>query len=116
MPLLMGKQPIENIRQQALDILTRVGLRNRIDHKPSQLSGGERQRVAIARALVTKPKTVLMDEPTGNLDRHTAEEVQSLMMELNQTLNTAFVVVTHDHQLAGQMEQVLRLDDGRLTG
>ncbi len=114
MPLLMGNTPVDELLQRAQDMLIRVGLQSRLEHKPSQLSGGERQRVAIARALVTHPKTVLMDEPTGNLDRHTAEEIQQLMLELNQTLNTAFVVVTHDLELAEQMDQVLKIDDGLL--
>ena len=116
MPLLMGKMPMTEVQQRATDILIRVGLGKRLKHKPSQLSGGERQRVAIARSLVTEPQTVLMDEPTGNLDRGTAAEIQSLMRELNTNLNTAFVVVTHDLQLAEQMDQVLRIDDGLLVG
>ncbi len=114
MPLLMTGTAVAEVRERAREMLVRTGLEQRLEHKPSQLSGGERQRVAIARALVTRPRTVLMDEPTGNLDRHTAEDVQALMQELNQTLNTAFVVVTHDPLLAEQMDRVLRIEDGRL--
>lgn len=114
MPLLLAKTPLPEVEQRAREMLSRVGLAARLEHKPSQLSGGERQRVAIARALVSRPQTVLMDEPTGNLDRHTAEEIQALMLELNETLNTAFVVVTHDAQLASQMDRILRIDDGLL--
>jgi len=115
MPLLIGKQPVAIANQRALELLARVGLAKRVDHKPSELSGGERQRVAIARALVTNPACVLMDEPTGNLDSQAAEAIQALMLELNQSIGTSFVVVTHDQRLAARMDRTLTLVDGALV-
>jgi lipoprotein-releasing system ATP-binding protein len=114
MPLLIGRHSIAESKTRALELLTRVGLAKRINHKPSELSGGERQRVAIARALVTNPACVLMDEPTGNLDTHAAESIQSLMLELNNSIGTSFVVVTHDPRLAARMDRTLTLTEGEL--
>jgi len=114
MPLLIRRLRKDEAMQQAADLLSRVGLGERLDHKPGELSGGERQRAAVARALITRPKLVLADEPTGNLDAGNGQHVLQLMLELNQELNTSLVIVTHDHSIAGQMDRVLVLEDGRL--
>lgn len=115
MPLLISKTPIAEAQQRATELLKRVNLGHRLDHKPSELSGGERQRVAIARALVNRPKLVLLDEPTGNLDQHTAQTIQQLILELSTSLNTTFLIVTHSVDLAKQMDRVLRLTNGNLV-
>lgn len=116
MPLLIRGIDAREARKNAAEMLTQVGLEQRIRHKPSEMSGGERQRAAIARALVTRPKCLLADEPTGNLDRKTAEHVFDRMLELNRDAGTGIVIVTHDERIAEKMQRVYVLEDGVLKG
>lgn len=115
MPLLIRRGPNQPALDQARDLLDKVGLGARLEHKPTELSGGERQRAAVARALVTRPAAILADEPTGNLDHRTAASVFDLMLELNADLNTSLVLVTHDRQLARRMDDIWTLTDGVLA-
>jgi len=115
MPLLIGKRPKEQARERALLMLEKVGLKDRVQHRPGELSGGERQRAAIARALVTDPACLLADEPTGNLDRKNALNILDMMMELKQEFGTALVVVTHDDEMAARFDRVLNMTDGALS-
>ena len=114
MPLLLRKEvPVKEARQQSIDLLERVGLGHRLEHRPGELSGGERQRVAIARALVTKPSLVLADEPTGNLDYDNAQSIFGLLAELQDTMKTALLMVTHDRSLAAMADRQMLLKNGK---
>ncbi len=115
MPLLIRRMPREQALTQATEMLKKVGLSHRLEHMPGELSGGERQRAALARALVTRPQCILADEPTGNLDRVTANQVFDLLLEINREQNTSLVVVTHDLDLAAKMQRQYRLEDGKLS-
>ncbi len=114
MPLLIRREPPEVAMQQAADILERVGLGPRLNHKPAELSGGERQRAALARAMVGNPRCIMADEPTGNLDSRTAESIHELLVELNEASGTSLIVVTHDLKLADRMGRVVNIEDGRI--
>jgi len=115
MPLLIRGMAPRECAERAREMLDLVGLGHRLRHKPGELSGGERQRAAIARALVTSPRCVLADEPTGNLDRQTAERVFDLILTLNRDAQTSLIVATHDRELSARMDRTLRLVDGKLT-
>ena len=114
MPLLIARLPDGEAMDRAGEILHKVGLGSRIQHKPGELSGGERQRAAIARAMVTRPKCIMADEPTGNLDSRTAGSIHELMLELNQDVGTSLVVVTHNMELAGKIGTVMAIENGTL--
>lgn len=115
MPLLIGKKSVKEAEDKARAMLKKVGLEHRLSHRPAKLSGGERQRVAIARALVNEPALVLADEPTGNLDHKTGESIYQLITDLKQQIDTCFVIVTHDTELADRLDRVLLLVDGVMT-
>lgn len=113
MPALIGGKRKVEMKSLAGDLLARVGLSGREHHRPGELSGGEQQRVAVARALINNPKVVLADEPTGNLDRRTGEEVHNLIWELNKKMNQTFIIATHNESLAQRSNRIIRLTDGK---
>ena len=116
LPARMGRVPFDEAEQRAVEILTRVGLGARLGHRPAQLSGGEQQRVAIARALINRPRLLLADEPTGNLDSHTGEEIIRLLVGLREERRATLVIATHDARVAAHAQRVVELEDGRLRG
>ena len=114
LPGMMYNNNLDEVKNNALQLLSVVGLNDRLNHKPSQLSGGERQRVAVARALINKPKLVLADEPTGNLDKNNSEALYRLILDLNKKLNQTFIIVTHNEMMAAQATRVIELEDGKI--
>jgi lipoprotein-releasing system ATP-binding protein len=115
MPLLISGSSITSARKRAIQLLERVGLGHRLHHKPAELSGGERQRAAVARALINNPQCILADEPTGNLDSASAEQLYQLMARLNKEMGVSVLIVTHDKRLAERMDTVLHMEDGLIT-
>jgi lipoprotein-releasing system ATP-binding protein len=113
-PGMIGKSNLEELKSKSVTLLEKVGLLDRIDHKPSQLSGGEQQRVAVARALVNEPQLILADEPTGNLDKRNSESLYNLILELNKTLNQTFIIVTHNEMMTRNANKVIELEDGKI--
>jgi lipoprotein-releasing system ATP-binding protein len=114
LPALIQKIPKDTAMKSAKSLLSEVGLSHRLDHKPGELSGGEQQRVAVARALIRRPDLVLADEPTGNLDTHTGDELFALLRKLNETHGTAFIIVTHNEKLSHQTDRLIHLEDGQI--
>jgi len=115
MPLLLRRLSMAEVRQRSIELLEKVGLADRLTHRPGELSGGERQRVAVARALVTRPTVVLADEPTGNLDYRTGQRILDLLLQLNSETGASLVIVTHDADIARQMNNIAQLGDGKLS-